>query len=184
MTLDWLGRSGRLKSAENPFGIIPGEAGACFLLESPAGVRRRGATAHAHITGHALASEKNHFFSGKASQGVGLATAVSAALSRAAAPVPFEGTIVSDMNGEPWKAYELGMARVRLADKLGEKAQFVFPCDSFGEVGAASAAVAVCAAARSLRRRYARNGSVLVISSSDHGQVGTALLSMGGTDGE
>lgn len=177
MTLDWLAENRRLKTAENPVGATPGEAGACFMVESADSSQNRHAAIQAVIKEPALAVERNHFFSDETSQGIGLAAVISQALSQASVSVPFNGTVISDLNGEQWRAYELGSARVRILDKLGSDAKFIFPCDSIGEIGASSAAVAICVAARSLQRGYAYEDTVLIVSSSDYGQVGAVCLS-------
>jgi 3-oxoacyl-[acyl-carrier-protein] synthase-1 len=177
LTLDWLVELGRLKTAANPVGLIPGEAGACFMVESLGGSQSRRAAVRAVIQEPALGSEESHYFSGKKTQGVALAGAISLALSQCAAPAPFMGDVISDLNGEEWRAYELACAQVRLSKQLDGEATITFPAGSLGEVGSASGAVAICIAARSLERGYARQETVLVASSSDYGQVGAVCLS-------
>jgi 3-oxoacyl-[acyl-carrier-protein] synthase I len=170
-TLEWLDEHNRLKTADNPVGIIPGEAGACFMIESRASSTKRSATICAALGDPAL-GEEAHFPSDDPITGVGLSTTLSEALLRAAVRRLFEGDVISDCNGEPWRARELGSARVRLSDKLGSRANFIFPCASLGEIGAASGTVAVCAAARSLQRGYATGEAVVIISRSEQGEVG------------
>lgn len=177
LTLDWLVELGRLKDAENPVGLIPGEAGACIMVESLASSRRRRAVAHALVEEPALGSEENHYFSGEKSQGVALADVMSRALLQSAVSAPFRGDVISDLNGEEWRAYEMACARVRLAGQLDGEANLTFPASSLGEIGSASGAVAICVAARSLERGYAYQETVLVTSSGDNGQVGAVCLS-------
>jgi 3-oxoacyl-[acyl-carrier-protein] synthase-1 len=177
MTLEWLAVRDRLKTAENPVGLIPGEAGACFLVETRTSAQRRQGRAVASVAMPGLSLEPNHFFSGNLSQGEGLEAAARGALSSAASRQPFEGLIFSDCNGEEWRAYELGCARVRLSSDVGPAATFMFPCMSLGDVGAASGAVAVCLAARSLERGYAGYDRVLVLSSSDYGHIAAVCVS-------
>ena len=177
MTLDWLDVLGRLKTAENPVGLIPGEAGACFMVESLAHYQVRSRTAHVVIQNAALDCEKDHYFSEKKTQGVALAKVISRSLSESAVQTPFRGDVISDLNGEEWRAYELGCARVRVAGQLDPEARFMFPAASLGEVGCASGAVAICFAMRALERGYARQDKVLVISTGDYGQVGAVLVS-------
>jgi len=60
MSLAWLGDQGRLKTAENPIGLCPGQAGACALVENPRaagadpGVRPRAGRAEAVVLGAAM----------------------------------------------------------------------------------------------------------------------------------
>jgi 3-oxoacyl-[acyl-carrier-protein] synthase-1 len=172
-TLGWLGMHGRLKSDDNPAGLIPGEAGACFLLESEKAARERGAVIQAVLLGAAAAHEPAHFFTDDVNTGVGLATAGAAVLPPGSS---FLGDVYVDLNGEPWRGQEYGYARVRLGRSIAEDAPIRLVCDSLGEIGAATGAVSVCMAARSFVRGYDSNRQALVLSSSEHGHVGAMLL--------
>lgn len=178
MTLDWLAENERLKTDGAPAGITPGEAGACFLVESADSLRGRGARPQAYIHSPALDVEENHFHSDKTSQGVALARVISEGLSRNGLALPYSGTLISDFNGEHWRGLELGSARIRLRGKLGDDIRLSFPSESLGEVGAASGAVGVCLAVRSLVRGHAGCETVLVTSSSDYGEVGAIQVSV------
>jgi len=177
MTLDWLEEHGRLKTSGNPVGLTPGEAGACFMVESVLSAQNRHAPIQAFIKEPALAVEKNHFFSNAPNQGDGLAAVISDALSQTEVSGSFHGTIFSDLNGETWRAYELGTAMVRVPYLLRNDNKFIYPSEYLGEIGAASGAVAICLAARSFQRGYSDCNTILVISSSDYGQVGAVCLS-------
>ena len=124
----------------------------------------------------ALGTEENHYYSDGSSQGVALAGVIHQAVVNAGLDGPFAGEVISDMNGETWRAYELGSARIRLSSVLSEEADFVFPADSLGEVGAASGAVAICMAVRMLHRRYSMGDTVLIASSSDAGPVAAVCV--------
>ena len=176
ITLDWLAADERLKTVETSIGLVPGEAGATVLLEAPAAARRRRARIEALLHEPGLGNEPRPFVSGETSQGEGLTAATTQALSHAGVPLPFRGPVVSDLNGEHWRAHELGFARVRLAPTLGPEARFWFPCTALGDVGAASGAVGLCIAVRALVRGYAESSAALVLSSSDHGAVAAACL--------
>jgi len=89
---------------------------------------------------------------------------------------PFNGDLISDCNGEEWRAQELGSARMRLGNELGNATRFLFPGSSMGDVGAASAALGICLGVRALQRGYARGDQSLVIASSDYGAVGAVGL--------
>jgi 3-oxoacyl-[acyl-carrier-protein] synthase-1 len=180
MTLEWLAEGDRLKTADNPVGLIPGEAGACFLLETRVSAQSRGCSVIASVSTPGQAVEPNHFLSGNLGQGEGLAAAIRNAFAGSSLRRPFEGPILSDCNGEEWRAYELGCARVRLSDYLGPTAAFVFPAMSLGDIGAASGAVGVCLAARSLERGYADYDGALVLSCSDYGHRAAVCVSNAG----
>ena len=175
-SLDWLAENHRLKIESVPTGLMPGEAGACFLLESGRAAQNRRAKGLAVVVQPALGTEENHYYSDGSSQGAALAGVIHQAIVNAGLDGPFAGEVISDMNGETWRAYELGSARIRLSSVLSGEAGFIFPADSLGEVGAASGAVAICMAARMLHRRYSLGDTVLIASSSDAGPVGALCV--------
>ncbi len=107
---------------------------------------------------------------------MGLATVLQEALETASPDKPFQGDIVCDLNGENWRARELGSAWVRARGRLGEDVRLVAPAESLGETGAASGAVGVCVAVRSLLRRYSRSSQVVLLSSAESGHVGAMVL--------
>lgn len=178
LTLEWLAGYRRLKTPENPYGLMPGEAGACFLLESAASARRRQPPMWFATSSVAVRVEQNHFFSRKPNVGVALAESLEETLTGAALKGPFTGSLVSDLNGENWRANEWGYARLRLEQRLAEGFHLILPAISLGDTGAASGAVGVCVAARALARGYARAEQILVVSSSERGHVGAMCLAM------
>ncbi|RYZ17848.1 MAG: hypothetical protein EOO70_00775 [Myxococcaceae bacterium] len=180
LTLEWLAGYRRLKAPENPQGLMPGEAGACFLLESAASARRRSPSMCFAIASAAIRVEQNHFFSRKPNTGIALAEALEETLAGAMPRAPFAGCMVSDLNGENWRANEWGYARIRLAQWFAEGPSLMLPAVSLGDTGAASGAGSVCVAARALARGYARGAQILVVSSSERGHVGAMCLSMKG----
>lgn len=176
ITLDWLDQHHRLRTAQNSTGLTPGEAGACFMLETAASGQNRHARAQALVSEPALGQEANHCFADEPSQGMTLAAVMSEALRKGSVTLPFAGDVISDFNGEPWRAHEMGAARARLAEVLGPDARYVFPCDSLADVGAASGAVAICVAVRALQRGYSRQNNILVATSAEYGQVGAVAI--------
>jgi 3-oxoacyl-[acyl-carrier-protein] synthase-1 len=175
LTLEWLNHYNRLKTGENPAGLAPGESGACFLLESENEAKRRGAAISAFIKGVAVGQERNHYFAEEVNNGNELSNVIGQVIPK---KIPFSGDIITDLNGENWRAHELTSAMIKLAGQVSETSRFTLPCDSLGETGAASGAVAVCMAARSFARNYDLNGQALAISSSEYGQVGAIHISI------
>jgi 3-oxoacyl-[acyl-carrier-protein] synthase-1 len=173
LSAQWLERQGRLKSDEAPVGLIPGEAAACFLVETEPAARGRGARPEALITGWSAATEPANLFSDARNTGLGLASVGAAALDSEPA---FAGDLIVDLNGETWRAYELGCALARLGSRIDETARTVLLCDSLGEIGAASGCAGVCLAVRSFARGYAAAERALVLSSSEYGYVGAIQL--------
>jgi 3-oxoacyl-[acyl-carrier-protein] synthase-1 len=93
-----------------------------------------------------------------------LATAVASAWEREARP-----WIISDHNGELYRAYDWGHACVRLRPAYAQLAEAGpwHPCEAFGDTGAASGAVGLIMAMAAFRRGYAPARSAMILSSSD-----------------
>jgi 3-oxoacyl-[acyl-carrier-protein] synthase-1 len=177
-TLEWLVRHRRLKTSDVPVGLSPGEAGACFMLESEASARRRQARYQVVIEGVATGIEKSSASTEGANRGLALSEALGKTLAAIDASAPFTGDLVSDLNGETWRGAELAHACVTLAQRLGDF-HLVLPAVSLGDCGAASGAVSMCIAVHALLRRYSRTDRVLVAARSEHGLVGTLGLRRG-----
>lgn len=182
LTLEWLSLHKRLKTSDNPVGLAPGEAGACFMLESLESSSNRKAHVEGIVKGFAEGLESNHYFTKEVNSGFGLSNAINDTLSMASLKAPFIGDIISDLNGENWKARELACARLRVGRQISPASRLSLPCETTGETGTASGAVAVCVAVRSFVRNYSMSDDVLITSSSDYGQVGAACLSRCGKD--
>jgi 3-oxoacyl-[acyl-carrier-protein] synthase-1 len=174
-SLEWLDGAERLKSDDNPFGLIPGEAGVCFMLESPVQAGQRGAPIVAYVEAWNLVRSPQQPLAGDPMLGQGLAQALEATLA-AAGLQPFGGMSICDLNGEPWRSQDWGAARVRLGGRFADEVRWVFPADSLGDTGSASAAVGLCVAAQALRRGYAGADAVLISATCDDGMVGTACV--------
>jgi 3-oxoacyl-[acyl-carrier-protein] synthase-1 len=106
-----------------------------------------------------------------------LSDAVVGVLADAAAPAPFTGDILLDLNGEEWRSRAWAAAQLRLQSHVDwDRCDLVLPCASFGEIGAASGPVAVALAVRAFTRGYARGEQTMVLSVSEDGDVGAALV--------
>ncbi|MFY2558735.1 hypothetical protein ACN469_13995 [Corallococcus terminator] len=176
-SLEWLMETNALKTRSHPVGAMPGEAGACFLLESKRSVQARAAQVEAlvGIPAVSLASDPER----RDASDVGRRLAeVLHAVSQATGGAQL-GDLFLDLNGEEWRARAWGTALVCLSQpsKLGLVREIV-PCTSFGETGAASAALGLCLAVRSRVRRYARGARSLICSMNERGDVSAfAVLS-------
>lgn len=175
LRLQRLASEDRLKTDENPTGLSPGEAAACVLLERPSSARRRGVPALAMAAGAAVDHEPVPDDDGpRPTQGRALARCLRAAAERLS-PGPFAGDLVHDLTGETWRAAEWGTALVRLERAMGPFRAHL-PATSLGDTGAASAAVGVCLGVHLVRRGAALNGTSIVASSDEGGDVGAIAL--------
>jgi 3-oxoacyl-[acyl-carrier-protein] synthase-1 len=171
--IDWLARGRRLKFGDNPVGLSPGEAGAAFLVESPRAARDRNGRVEAWVKSVALGDTKRPAAETNAQRdGIALADSLSAVLP---AEPSFRGHLVTDLNGEEWRAREFGGALARLGARFGD-VDVVYPAKSLGDTGAAGGAIGVCLAARAFRRNYSRSNVTIVTSLSDSGAVSAIRL--------
>jgi 3-oxoacyl-[acyl-carrier-protein] synthase-1 len=166
-----------LKIAPMPFGYIPGEAGAFLLLERAAEIPAASG-APVRVCGADVANEGQTRLEEKPPLGVGLSQALANCMRQAGDEViSGTGSIVSDLNGDPYRANEWGYCLVRLRSSgVLEPMRLMVPASSFGETGCAAGAVGICVAVRSLQRRYGSGRGVLVALSGDDGTKAAVSL--------
>lgn len=174
LSLEGLAEADRLKTDLRPDGLMPGEAGACVIVESLASAERRRIKPLAQVVAAATDAEASPVGGDKPRSGAALSRALRAVIT-AAGPV-FAGDLVIDLNGEPWRASEWAIARVRLSHLLDDEIRLVMPCSSLGDTGAASGIIGLAVAARSFERGYATGVYTLVVSSSEGGDAGAFLV--------
>ena len=186
MSMRMLVDSSRIKSAESPVGLCPGEAAAAIMFETATAARNRAARVEARLA--AAAVEGGQWPSGDDSMaarsaasteiGKSLARAIRRTLADANIQLPFKGDVFVDLNGEEWRTRVWGTAQTMLLDALDPaRARLIVPGIEMGDVGAASSAVSACLAMRTFARRYAHGESALVCSLSETGSTGAILFS-------
>ncbi|MFP2930240.1 hypothetical protein ACLESO_34605, partial [Pyxidicoccus sp. 3LG] len=173
-SLQWLASRRRLKTPEQPVGLMPGEAAAAVLLENGTEATRRTAMALGTLmsvgTGRAEPAARKGVESGRA-----LAQAIRQSWPASVATV---GDIYCDFNGENDRAMEWGFAQALLRETHPlPTAHLHTPAECLGDTGAASGLISVCAALRAFARGYAHGDQALVWSSSDSGELAAARLS-------
>ena len=175
-TLDWLHASGRLKCDGMPVGLQPGEAAAALALSAdssdPGGRRQPPVVLEDVAIGH----EGRDFFSGAVAYGEELARVLSSVWKPEYTTMPW---ILTDQNGEVYRATDWGHAAVRLRALFPAFAttELWYPALAFGDTGAASSLVAVGVAARAWARHYAPSRRAVVLSASDSGARAALALS-------
>jgi 3-oxoacyl-[acyl-carrier-protein] synthase-1 len=173
-TLRWLNRTGRLKCDAAPTGLRPGEAAvALALLPSRDAPLLR--PPHTQLTRMAFDLDERPLIDGGVSIGDSLARALDAAL---AGPVRQPPWLLSDHNGEVYRANEWGCALTRLrAGHPGFDALDAwYPALSFGDTGAASALLAVGMVLQAHARGYAPAPAALIAASSEGAHRAALLL--------
>lgn len=174
-TLTWLAAEDRALSGSSPHGFIPGEGAGCLLLATAEAAQRLGLTCLGRLAGAAVAQEEHTIHGQTVCTGQGLTTAWREALER----LPEGGVIhqlVGDMNGQPYRGEEYAYALIRNRDRFADTVEVLAPADRWGDVGAASALLAVVLACRAGRRGYAPGPNTLVWASSVDGLRGAAVL--------
>jgi 3-oxoacyl-[acyl-carrier-protein] synthase-1 len=168
----------RLKKGDRPTGFIPGEGAVALLLTSRGQVSAPGGPEPRIVIRAVELGEDSRFRGAELPpDGRVLSGCVASAL-RAAGVEGQRLALIGDLNGEEYRAREWGMLLVQLRTLgLGEAVTSWFPTEGFGETGAASGALGLCAAVRGLQRRYSPSPTPLVVSISDGGERAAILVS-------
>jgi len=162
-TLDWLQQLGRLKCDGAPAGFQPGEAAVAIALaaqplptDQVLGV----------VKSVALAQEKRTLIGGDTAAGEALTEAIALCWGADRGESPW---LITDQNGEVYRATDWGHAAVRLRARFESFADPVlwYPGISFGDTGAASALTGICMAVHAWGRHYAPASTALIASASD-----------------
>ena len=184
-TLAWLASKDLVLSGSSPHGFIPGEGAACLLLATAAAASRLDLPCLGRVRAVAEARELHTIYGQTVCTGQGLTTAWREALEG----LP-EGAVihqlVGDMNGQPYRGEEYAYALIRNRERFAETVDLLAPADRWGDVGAASAVLAVVLASCAGIRGYAPGPNTLVWASSVDGLRGAAVIDTSdieGTDG-
>lgn len=161
-----------LKTPSRPQGALPGECAAFLQVELLESARQRGAQIGCVLGTRAIQREAHDRFSGRRSQGVALAEAISQ-VWQALSPRQHPGRLIGNLTGDERRAYDWGFALSRLQGRG-------FPTDlpawhtglSFGEIGAATAPMAIALATRAFARGYAGTRSMMVWLCGDSSERG------------
>ncbi|QSQ20740.1 hypothetical protein JY651_36745 [Pyxidicoccus parkwayensis] len=175
-SLEWMDGQGRLKQPRRPVGLIPGQAGACLLVEAEGAARARGASWSIQASGESSTASPG---GRRAASELGrtLAESLLQVLRAARVPMPYHGSLVLDLNGEEWKSAAWGHAQVHLREHVDfEHCLLRVPAESLGEVGVASAAVGAGVAISDLLRSADMTASAVVCSLSDAGEASAVLF--------
>jgi 3-oxoacyl-[acyl-carrier-protein] synthase-1 len=168
--LGTLDAEGRVKSAANLDGFIPGE-GAGFVAVASAAA----GAALAKLSPVAEGEEAGHLYSKEVYRGEGLAVAVQRLLQAGAAQGPIQ-EVYSSMNGENHWAKEWGVAFLRSSGAFLSEHGMHHPADCYGDTGAAAGPLMVGIAALGIKQGY-RKSPALVYGSSDRGPRAALVVS-------
>ena len=172
-SLRYLERCERLKTEDNPDGIIPGEAAACLYL-SPVNQANQGDSVV--IRGLGYAYEEVTVMSDQAILGLGLAEAIKAS---ADANLSMEtiGFRISNVSGERYGFIEANYALARVLRIRKEEFDFLHCSDCIGEVaGAGCLHVGLYYFSFSFDKGIALHSGVLCETGSDIGNRAAAIV--------
>jgi len=166
----------RIFGPNRPWGFTPGEAAGFCVLASSRWSARHGMTPSVSLAGAGSSREPAPMGSRQVCIGRGLGNAFEGALSCLESGAEGVTHLVGDLNGEPYRADELGFARSRFADRFATSSAPIVPASSWGDVGAASGALFTGLVLDRALRGVARDTHSLVWASSDGGRRAAALF--------
>ncbi|HYO67229.1 MAG TPA: hypothetical protein VEU33_14230 [Archangium sp.] len=176
-TLRTLHELGLVQHGHNPDGFFPGEGAAFLAIERFSTARARGAPIEAWIGAAAYTREEAPRFFGRPPTGSGLFRAISSAYARLGSPTPGVDLAIGNLNGSSYRANDFANALVRLGQTgLPRNFRHWSTAASFGELGAATGAVATCLGVRAFVRGYANAPHALVWLDSDGDDRGAFFL--------
>jgi 3-oxoacyl-[acyl-carrier-protein] synthase-1 len=170
--LVWLEQAGRLKTKRRSDGVIPGE-GAAVLLVSRQPMSPARLAFHGVGTGHETATVLND----EPQLGMGMTTAVAAALAQAGLPMHEVAFRSSDVAGEAYAFEDLVLAQSRLMQRTRPTQDLWHPASSVGDCGAASGIMQLAWIEQAFARGYAPGPIALVHTSSAGGARAAAIVS-------
>lgn len=171
MSLSSLSEHRRLKCDDNPVGLAPGEAACALLLERPGQPKPLAIIAHV-----AFDPDGPNFREPGARCNPALNGVLRKTLRARGSKEAFRGDLIADLNGEEWRAAACGAAVASVPASILGDYQLLTAAASFGDTGAASAAIGMTSAVRSFVRGYSRSSESLVLALSDSGESGAVLL--------
>ncbi len=177
-TITWLDETHRLKTPEFPAGLQPGEACTALVLEQETRCRQRQAPVLARMDSIQVAQEERFLLSGKIPTGRTTAELLYRLGSAAGWSEESPPWVLTDHNGETYRATEWGNVLCHLGEHLPYFQDPItwVPALAFGDTGASYGGVAVCMALRAFARSYAPRTVAAITCSSDGPQRATMLV--------
>lgn len=175
LTLEWLDANDQLHSIHNAWGFVPGEAAGCCLVGNTDAAVAAGIERPPIIQASALASERNRIKTDTVCVGEGLSQVLDQSTSGLTTGLRVD-ELITDMNGEPYRAEELGYAIVRHSKRFADASGYTAPADCWGDVGAASGPLFAVLAEAAARRGYASGPRTVCCTSSEAGERAALLI--------
>jgi len=164
--------AGRLHCVNYSWGFTPGEGAGCCLVTTGSVARRLGLNPLAEVLAVATAQETKLMGAQTVCLGEGLTAAFRGVLD----PRHRVSHSYCDFNGETYRADEYGFAVCRTRDGFEDAGSFTAGAECWGDVGAASGALALTLPLAAWSRGYAKGRVSLVWCSSACAPLRAAVL--------
>lgn len=164
-------RNGRLLSARNSNGFIPGEGAGALLLAA-----NKGEAGQLVCGGIGFGHETANIESEEPLRGTGLAQAIKASLLEAGSQLQDFEYRIADVSGEHYYFKEAALALSRILRVRKEEFDIWHPAECTGEIGAASGVSVIAAAHAACEKGYAKGTNVLTHWSNDTGRRAAVAL--------
>lgn len=174
-SLEWLATHGRIKTPNNPVGLCPGEAAACFVLEGRSLLNERQCKPLAEVIAAETGEETTNYVRDKRVSSAGLKRVFESVAKTCGLGEGVDATLINDLNGEAWRATQYSNARVSI-NAIGTNAPTYSPAASIGDVGAAIGAISVNLATQIFVRNYSSHQYALITCSSEFGDVAAGVI--------
>ncbi|WP_102794758.1 beta-ketoacyl synthase N-terminal-like domain-containing protein [Bowmanella denitrificans] len=166
----------QLLTSRNSDGFVPGEAAAALLVEKPVNNSRL------VCLGIGFGQETATFDSEEPLQANGLKDAVSMALNQAQLSMTEIDFRIADMSGGQYWFKESALLLSKLLRVHKEGFPLWLPADCTGEVGAATAPLAISYLVNAFENDFSNGPRVLQHCSNDDGYRAAAVFQFGGTE--
>lgn len=169
--------AGRLHSVNYSWGFTPGEGAGFCLVTTGAMARRLGLPPLAELLAVATAQETKLMGTKTVCIGEGLTAAFRGVLKPGQSESKRVAHCYCDFNGETYRADEYGFTICRTRESFEDPGSFTAAAECWGDVGAASGALALTLPLAAWSRGYAKGPVTLAWSSSARASLrGAALL--------
>lgn len=175
-TMQWLHSCQQLHGAEqNPWGFVPGEGSAFTVLAVEQIARQISRSGLLELVAAATTYERNLIKTKTVCTGDGL-TELFRTLGAALPTGCVIDRLLSDMNGEPYRADEFGFAVARTSALFRAPLDFLTPCTSWGDVGAATGPLLMVLAKAAVERGWAQGPFAGAFTSAEPGERSGFLI--------
>jgi 3-oxoacyl-[acyl-carrier-protein] synthase-1 len=175
-TMEWLDENRQLAGTVSRSGFVPGEGAGFCLLMTDRCRQRLGLNGLAGVQACAIGKEMKLIKTTDMCLGEGLSAAARDALDGIILAGERINDIYCDINGERYRGEEWGFVCLRLSNYFDDPLDYCSPANSWGDVGAASAALFMMLACQAAARGYAKGPRTMVWASSEKGLRAAAVL--------